>query len=141
MEFDHLIAKYKPRGYELEQKHLAKHYGLTTNIRKITIPPLKSRHALFVFLHEVGHVRYKHLHIKDKRPSWRHEYEADQYAIREMKKLRIAIPRRTLADAREVLRGYLENAAKRKATRCTDKKVLRYAYGENKWRAKYEQWK
>jgi hypothetical protein len=140
LKFAHLVKQYKPRGYELEEKTMAAYYGLTLNVRKIIVMPITTRHALFIFLHEVGHVKHKHLHISNDHPNWWHEYEADQYAIKEMRKLGIAIPRRTLAERRAVLRKYCEAASKKHKTRCVDVRVLKYAYGASKWRKKYHDW-
>lgn len=127
------VRKHLPAGYELKIRAMTAHNGLAEFKRSITIDSaLEEREALFVFLHECGHVHCRHLGKMEKRfPIWRQEYEADQYAIRAMKAEGISIPRGTLSDHREVLREYIDCAHDRGET--VDDEVLRYAYGRT-WR-------
>jgi hypothetical protein len=89
------------------------------------------RASLFIFLHECGHVHLKHLTRAVKLPTWREEYEADQYAIAAMRALKLPLPRERLREAKQVLRDDIVKGQHKHEE--IDEEVLKYAYGKN-WR-------
>lgn len=127
-----IYDQHRPTGYSLSFRKLPSNNGLTEHGRSITIhSELEPRFALFVFLHECGHVHARHLRKKTKLPRWQEEYEADQYAIAAMREAKIPIPRAALDNHKSVLRDYIRDAKKTEEE--IDEKILKYAYGRE-WR-------
>lgn len=136
-EYEDIIKAYQPRGYELETRHMKSVLGLTHNLRKIVVPPIKTRDALFVYLHECGHVASEHMHLKkEKIPDYVAEYEADQYALDAFAELGLKVPVRTAARHRSVLRDYIETYVRNKKKLIPEREILEYAYG-SRWRKYY----
>lgn len=127
--YKHIVDKHRPAGYTIHMRKMRVHNGMTEFSRSITIDnALEDRFALFVFLHECGHVHMGHMRHGPEQPRWEEEYEADQYAIRAMRKAGIAIPREALATHKDILRGLIKDAG-----HVDNDKALKYAFGKN-WR-------
>jgi len=118
LQIDGLLRRHTPKGWRVifnTYKHI---WGETDNKRRIIrcphICPGESRFELFVFFHEVGHVRYRHDWYSGKNPvtgeNMNHhrghaiphieEYEAEIYAITAFRNEGIAIPRDAMSRAR-----------------------------------------
>jgi hypothetical protein len=79
-----IVKRHRPRGWRVrESKHRFKvNSGLADhNRRTLYVPTLIDESALFVFLHECGHVKHRHFDSDVKQPIHRDEFEAEQYAI------------------------------------------------------------
>lgn len=132
-KFKHVIDRHKPKGYTLKIRALTANDGMTQFRRDITIDSaLEERAALFVFLHECGHVYYGHMSKTYQGDTVHAEYQADQYAIAAMKAEGVPIPRKQLENHKAVMRKYIEEAHGKGHS--VDEEVLRYAYGKY-WRA------
>lgn len=133
--YQDVIALHHPKGYRLKERKLRATHGFATFRRDIVCEPIRDNAALFVYLHECGHVHARHLHDvvqpKNGFPDWRAEYEADQYAIVAMRAHKLSIPRARSKEAKEVLREYIVRGLEKGEH--IDDEVLRYAYGKE-WR-------
>ncbi len=109
-QIDGIIRRHLPRGWRLRQRPPTPTlWGLTDPYRRrIDCPPLVDRGALFIFFHEVGHVRYRHDFYDAPHPGHAiphvEEYEAEIYAIKAMRHEGIAVPRKQLRRAKENVR-------------------------------------
>lgn len=77
-----IMHSYKPRGWKIKMggAHQRGASGLCDyDSRTIFVPLVCDDYSLFVYLHEVGHVR---LHTRSKKPGHVTEYEAEAYARR-----------------------------------------------------------
>ena len=128
--YERIISEHKPRGYEIRRRPLKAADGYAEHISRITVDSsLRGNEALFVALHEFGHVHYSHL-AGTGLPRWLEEYEADQYAIGAMRKENIPIPRERLRHQKaEVARLIAES----KTSEVPGDEVLKYAFGKD-WR-------
>jgi hypothetical protein len=98
--------RHKPRGWKVRER-LPRHgcAGQAVAAGIIYCPPLNNPDALYVYLHEVGHVVGKHIYPgvtteADKELGWLEEFEAEKYAIGAMRAEGFRVDRETLADAR-----------------------------------------
>lgn len=130
-QFHDLVKSLLPAGYTLRVKPLrGSTAGYVAFTRHIRVERIEDRNDLFIYLHEVGHVRCGHIRGNDmKRDNWLHEYEADIYAVTAMREAGIAVPREQLAHQKSLVRGLIEADAEG----CHDDAVLKYAYGRE-WR-------
>lgn len=103
-------------------------------LKKIECPPLNTRFALCIFLHEVGHIALGHF-IDDERvtPIWREEWEADRWATSACRSEGIAVPHEYTEYRRECLRDGVEKAWGADKHAEIDADVLRFAYPDT-WR-------
>ena len=139
-QFNEIVRKHRPRGYRLNERKMVANYGLTTLTtfsRTISCEPIVDRFALFIFLHECGHVHCRHM-IKNRSgcgaPPWREEYEADMYAAQAMRAEGIPVPRECVRERKEIIRDLIKEwNAKHEYEHVDDEDVLYYAYGRN-WR-------
>lgn len=131
--FSDIVKKHRPAGYSLKRPRLTALDGNAIFQREINVSrELKGSEAVFVFLHECGHVHMRHI-IRDGKvvgSNWREEYEADQYAIKAMREAGIPIPRDRLQHQKKIIRELIEQAD---GSEPLDEEVLRYAYGRS-WR-------
>ena len=128
-----IVKALLPHGYELKLRNLKGATGAyAMHVKHIIAPPILDRHDLFVYLHEVGHIRNMHLHraVEKVLPAWQVEYEADQYAIEVMRMYRIPIERATMTWHKSLVRTAIE---REKEHDDIPEKVWRYAYGSH-WR-------
>ena len=130
-QYHHIVKAHRPVGYKLIERPMTANYGLTTFQRTISCEPIVDRAALFIFLHECGHVHLGHLRKNRGLPIWRQEYEADQYAIAAFQALKLPMPRERLQDCKTVMHDYILEGQHRHEE--IDEEVLKYAYGKN-WR-------
>ena len=134
-QYADIVKLHLPFGYKIVRKYIKDAHGyVTSDSREIVVSSqLVSRYALFVFLHECGHLHSKHiLHHYSSVPAWMGEYEADDYAIQAMKEHKIAIPRDLLSDQKEELRRLIKLAISTGETEFPIA-VLKYAFGKT-WR-------
>ncbi|HEY5346830.1 MAG TPA: hypothetical protein VIJ72_01455 [Rhizomicrobium sp.] len=111
-----VVRRRRPRGWHVVERPPHNNaIGMVTQTRHlIYVPPLVDEDALFVFLHEVGHIVNRHLHpgrpLPGDAPSWQIEYEAESWAIAAMRAEGFAVSRRNLAAARQNVRHRIEEA-------------------------------
>lgn len=98
-----VVKVFKPRGWRLiEQPSNGKFDGHADGeTRTIRCLPLTDTYALFVFLHEVGHVRCGHLRLGHQKASWLEEYEAEMWAINAMRAAGFPVTKEMLHNARD----------------------------------------
>lgn len=132
--YDHIVKQHRPAGYKLARRKMTRLNGYARFERAIVVNrDLKGADALFVFLHECGHVHLRHLCGEGSITTFsraRDEYEADQYAIKAMREAGVAIPRHTLARHKALVGELIAEA---KDHEHIEDDVLRYAYGKE-WR-------
>lgn len=133
-EYEDVVKAHRPAGYRLLRRKMHQNDGLATYQATINVDPgLKGREALFVTLHEFGHVHNRHLrNVPGFRPlpAWQYEYEADQYAINAMREHGIPIPRDRLAWHKEIVRDLI---AQDDGSEHVPDEILKYAFGKD-WR-------
>jgi hypothetical protein len=88
----------------------------------ITAPRPVTRRSLYVFLHEIAHVRLGHLEQETRKrlKSWQREQEAEDWARDTMRRYGIAVPRKELKRAKDYVaykRKRSDQAAHRHAWR------------------------
>lgn len=105
-EIGHIVRQHHPKGWGLVQRkprHDADGQALPNG--NIYCPPLKDRYSLYVYLHEVGHVRHQHIHsgksLATDPPEWQVEYEAELYAITSMRAHGFAVDDWVMVAARD----------------------------------------
>lgn len=129
-----IIRVEKPRKYRLVESRRRAYDGkhvsgvVEYEDRVIRIPMLKHlknlRSALFVFLHECGHIKLHHR--KRNLPLHIEEYEAEQYAIAQMKRYGVHVPRILLQSGKLAMQKMIEKD--RKAGIRIMRKAWRWAY-------------
>jgi hypothetical protein len=110
-----IVKRHRPRGWRVrESKHRFKvNSGLADhNRRTLYVPTLIDESALFLFLHECGHVKHRHFDSDVNQPIHRDEFEAEQYAIHVFKNEGIRLPRELLSRARERVRHWIAHDEK-----------------------------
>ncbi len=111
---DGIIRRHLPRGWKHEQRKTVYLHGENVRgyvefiERKIITETVKDRETLFCFLHEVGHVRCKHVGIGI--PRYIEEYEAEWYAITAMRNEEIPVPQEELFFAKQNVRDQVRAA-------------------------------
>lgn len=81
-KFDRLLKKYLPKEWEISYEPSPGEFamGCADGVsKKIHIPDRDSVECLLIFLHEVGHVVYRHSQASNEL-YWRQEYQAERYA-------------------------------------------------------------
>jgi hypothetical protein len=98
--------------------------------KTVAAPPITTRYALYVALHECAHAR---LHAADcgagwPAPEWQTEYEAEMYAIKAMRAAGIPVPRAVMLESRDYVGMLLEKHG------CADApdEVWRFAYPDGR---------
>lgn len=126
---------FKPRGWKLVEKPSdGKTDGCADmSTRTITCPPLVTEYALFVYLHEVGHVRCGHLLAGQPGVGWLEEYEAEMWAMAAMRAVGFRITREMMNNARENVRHHLLWADMGGAHVEYDRKIVMFAFPDT-WR-------
>lgn len=102
-----VVKRHRPRGWRVrESKRRVATLTGEANWNKKTIycPTLDTREGLFVFLHECGHIHFKH--FQDALPITQEEYEADRYAISIMQIEGIQVPKTMVDISKHNLRWY-----------------------------------
>lgn len=92
-------------GNQLTPAHAVQH---ADGSREIHTPVPDTREALYIYLHEVGHMTLGHCRPTSKLPNWREEYEAEMWAIQTMRREGIPVPRRMIIEAKKYIRSYLK---------------------------------
>lgn len=109
-----VAKKYRPKGWKVRER--APRHGCdgmaVAHNKAIYCLPIHDLYSLYVYLHEVGHVRSPgHLYPGPCKPDdldlgWIEEYEAEIYAITTMRAEGLRVARDTLAAARENVAAY-----------------------------------
>ena len=84
------------------------------DVAAIEAPLPKTRKALYVFLHECGHL---HLHRKTSKSRHRREFEAELYAHCRMQEAGIEVPESMTENARRYIAWKIRQAVRRGARR------------------------
>lgn len=79
--------------------------------RIIFTPPIRDAKALFVFLHECGHVRLGH--FEERLPRHVEEYQAEKFAIFAMGLEGIPVAKEWVADAKYLVRRFVAEDIRR----------------------------
>jgi hypothetical protein len=112
IQINGLLGRHLPRGWTLRlDAELSSRGRCNFGAKRITLKvPVTDRNSLFVFLHEVGHVRC-HAKEPDGAPDYLIEYEAERYAIAAMRHEGVPVPRIELDKAKENVREELKGRA------------------------------
>lgn len=111
-----VAQQHAPKGWKIVERrcrHAADGYtwGDAQWGPTIYTLPLREPYALFVFLHECGHIWHKHVLPGNPKcadmPMWLAEYEAEQYAIKAFREAGFRVDRSTMEAARENVGHYL----------------------------------
>jgi hypothetical protein len=107
-----------PRGWSVvERKPRHGTVGMVKlRTHVIYVPPLVDIEALFVLLHEIGHVENRHLADdgREAPPCWQLEYEAETWAIAAMRAEGFTVSHEMVDAARQNVRHRVQEAAARK---------------------------
>lgn len=141
--------KHQPRGWKLSPTGI--HPDLGDGVKAIAYadftnaiivhPEIVDRDALYIFLHECGHVHHKHGKDCDH-TLLEQEWEAEQYAMRAMRADGIPIRRSLIRGVKRYLRNIIEGLyAERgaydesyaKADVAPSDEIMRFVYGP-RWR-------
>ena len=96
-----IVKRYRPKGWRVrESKHRWKWSSALASWERRTlyVPTLIDDDSLFLFLHEVGHVRSQHFHIN--LPHHREEFEAERFAVHIFRTEGIPVTKLILSDLR-----------------------------------------
>jgi hypothetical protein len=106
-QLDGIVRRHTPKRWRVEYVSMRGCRGLAIMDRRLFLMAhaVDSRSWLFVFLHEVGHAKFKHPDTRGEVPSHVEEYEAERYAIAAMRHEGIPVPRDELADAKRNVRA------------------------------------
>ncbi len=132
-QYKDIIRRHRPIGYTIERRRMTANDGEARLEMVLCISKEYDGHeALFILLHECGHVHMKHLKGGGKLggPNWREEYEADQYAIKALRAEGIPVHRGRLQHQKSLVRDLIEQSD---GSEHVDEEVLKYAYGRS-WR-------
>lgn len=104
-----IVRRHRPRGWLVRQsKHRYAVSSAEAHYEKRTlyVPTVCDAGALFIFLHECGHVVSQHFHLE--LPTHREEYEAERYAMHVFRNEGIPLARAILNEARSRVRGIID---------------------------------
>lgn len=104
-----IAKRYRParckvrfrRGSEIVPAHAVIH---ADGSREIYVPRPVTRDALFVYLHECGHLFLGHCSPGYSEPLWKQEYEAEQWATSIMRLEGVSVSRKMLNMAKSYVR-------------------------------------
>jgi hypothetical protein len=122
-----IAKRYRPKGVKIRFKKEycspAPAYArlLEDGTKEIYTPRPDTRDGLFYYLHECAHVILRHLYINI--PTWKQEYEAEQWAIATMRREGVPVSRTMLKEAKR----YVKNCIKE------DKSKPKVPYKIRKW--------
>jgi len=131
---DKVVSRYLPRGWRLVEEKPDDCDGEANGAtRTIRCRPIKTPYTLYVFLHEVGHVRNGHCGVNAKKPSWREEFEAEIYAIGMMRASRFTVTRYMLRHAKANVRDHIIDAEIEDPACEISDDAIRFVFGR-RWR-------
>ena len=99
-QIDGIVRRHLPKGWTLRIRKFPDGARGMCSFRRRTIflsRPIKTRADVFVFFHEVGHMRCQHWDT----PNHISEYQAERYAILAMRLEGIPVPRDELRIAKQ----------------------------------------
>lgn len=111
---DEIVKRYRPRGYRVRQsRHRWKWESAEVCNKKkyIAVPTLKDDDSLFLYLHEVGHVKLDH--FKVKLPKHREEFEAERFALHVFRSEGIPVTKAIMIGVRARLHAWINRDIKR----------------------------
>ena len=131
-----VVKVFLPRGWKLVERQFNEEIDgyAHKNTRTIYCIPLKDTYALFVFLHEVGHIRCGHMRKGHNTPldDYTDEYEAEMWAINAMKAAGFRVTDHMLENARHNVRNAIqieeEHNERAGVYVAVDKEILKFAY-------------
>lgn len=114
---DEIVKRYRPRGWSIRESEHRWYWesaeadngmrkGVRVKPRVIACPTLRDADSLFLFLHEVGHVRLGHFKLKLVRH--REEFEAERFAIHVFRCEGIPVTKNIRTRIRERLRQHIK---------------------------------
>jgi hypothetical protein len=116
-----VAAKYTPTDLIVETRK-----GLTGRAwykpRRISAPKPVTRRALHIYLHEIGHIT---LHANSRKPVYVKEYEAEQFAFEIMRHEGIAVPTKSVTNAKSYVAHKIGKAFRRGA-KYIDPKIAKW---------------
>lgn len=116
MIYERLIAQHRPRGWKVrytDRSHDRYQSWAYADFlhKRITCPKIVDRETLFLYLHECGHARLRHMTGgADRISTVEQEYEAECYAVASMRSAGISVPRDCLAEAKGRVRDHIDEA-------------------------------
>jgi len=111
---DEIVKRHRPRGWRVRQsKHRWAWESAEADdkARILSVPTLKDDDSLFLYLHEVGHVKQDH--FKLKLPKHREEFEAERFALHVFRNEGIPVTKAIMKSLRARLRGWIDYDIKR----------------------------
>lgn len=146
---EEIAAKHAPKGWALraEGVHPDEGDGFKTLAYAdfsecvIVHPHIVDRASLCVFLHECGHVHYRHDADTDHHVI-ELEWEAEKYAWEAVRAAGLSVPKKIIEGHRGYLRNIIEDVYGEGPAHdpgydisdiCEDEKILRFVYGKD-WR-------
>ncbi len=115
-KFDRIIKKYTPKDWVVEYLPGPGHFSVGTadpHSGKIHIPYRDSVEVLLIFLHEVAHIKYRHIQACNQ-AEWYQEYVAERWAYSVAIKEKIEVSEYRL----RVLKAYVRRRYRRYLTVC-----------------------
>ncbi len=113
---DELVKRHRPRGWRVQQsmkRWVSSSATTDYNKRMIYAPTLMDDDALFIFIHECGHIVLRHWHQVPYLAKHHEEFEAERYAIHIFRTENIPITKSIMADVRERLCWHIDNDIRR----------------------------
>lgn len=96
-----IAKRHKPKGWRVRESRVRFASGsgeADWNKKTLYVPLLRDEASLFIYLHEVGHVKRDHFHLN--LATHVSEYEAEQYAIHVFRSEGVSVSRAHLKLAR-----------------------------------------
>ena len=110
-----IAKRHRPKGWRVQEsrKRWASSSGSAHwEHRTLYVPTLCDLDGLFIYMHEVGHVKQNHFNLR--LPAHREEYEAERYALHIFRNEGLPVTRDMLDTARSRLRGVIDRDIKHK---------------------------
>jgi hypothetical protein len=126
MNYASIVRRHKPRGWHLKFRPAGTKLWAMADfgLKTIFTVPVVDRDTLQIYLHEVGHVRYRHYPVAT--PAHVEEYEAERYSFAAMRHEGVPVPRKSLYRAKSNVRRRIKEDVKRGVR--IDPKVKRWSF-------------
>jgi hypothetical protein len=109
-----IVKRHRPRGWRVRQSQHRwtwESAEADSNKRTLSVPTLKDDDSLFLYLHEVGHVKQDH--FKLKLPKHREEFEAERFALHCFRNEGLPVTKNIMKGVRMRLCGWIDYDIKR----------------------------
>jgi hypothetical protein len=106
---DDIVKRYRPRGWRVRQsKHRWEWSSASANPSKRTlyVPTLDDADALYLYLHEAGHVRLGH--FEHDIPAHREEFAAEHFAVHTLRTENVCVTKLMIKDAKYRVRLHID---------------------------------